>query len=82
MTFSLFARCLKIIQNVSFLSGNTVCLQKLAKMDHFWQFYLSFVHSKCSLLAMLNETFSMIFKHHVFVVKVAFRDMTAICNKQ
>ena len=34
------------------LSGNTVWLQasgfqKLAKMDHFWHFYLPFVHSKC-----------------------------------
>ena len=34
------------------ISGNTVwhqalCFQKLAKMDHFWHFQLTFVHSKC-----------------------------------
>ena len=29
------------------LSGNTVGPQKLTKMDHFWHFSLTFVHSKC-----------------------------------
>ena len=52
------------------LSGNTVWplasdFQKLAKMDHFWHFYLTLVQT---LLAMLNETFSVIFKHRASYV--------------
>ena len=56
------------------VSGYTVWpqasgFQKLAKMDHFWHFKLTFVYSKCkrsslrSQCWMLNETFSVIFNH-------------------
>ena len=55
-------QCLKVVQILAFstnfcpiktnLSGNTIWpqasgFQKLAKMDHFWHFWLTFVHSKC-----------------------------------
>ena len=61
-TSKTMAQCLKITQNVSFdlfnfcrinidLSGNTVWLQtsgfqKVAKMDHYWHFWWTFIHSK------------------------------------
>ena len=53
------------------LSGNTVWplasdFQKLAKVDHFWHFYLKTLVQ--TLLAMLNETFSVIFKHRASYV--------------
>ena len=39
-------------------------------MDNFWHFQLTFVHSECKRsslrIAMLNETFSVIFKHRAF----------------
>ena len=56
------SQCLKITQNVSFV------FLKLLKIEHFWLFYWTFVYSKCKILlaslAMLNETFSVIFKHY------------------
>ena len=48
-------------------------IEKLAKMDHFQHFQLTFVHSKCkrlASLAMLNKTFSVIFKHCVSITSV------------
>ena len=55
------------------LSGNTVWpqasgFQKIANMDNFWPFQLTFVHSNCKRsslgsLAKSNATFSVIFKY-------------------
>ena len=63
------------------LSGNTVWpqasgFQKLAKMDHFWHFKLTYVHSKCKRSSLRsqcwNETFSVIFKHRGTITKCIF----------
>ena len=54
----------------SYLSGNTVWLQasdfqKIAKMDHFEHFLLTFVHSKCKQLECWMRFFLWFFKHCV-----------------
>ena len=57
------------------LSGNTVWFSKLVKMDYFWHFWVTVIHSKCELSSLrsqwLNETFSLIFKHRVYGFKTA-----------
>ena len=57
------------------LSGNTVWqqaspFQKLAKMDNFCHFYLTFVHSKCKRSSLRSQCWmklSVIFKHRAFL---------------
>ena len=48
------------------LSGNTVWpqasgFQKLAKMDHFWHFYLTLVHSKCNCSSLRLQFWTRLF---------------------
>ena len=48
------------------LSGNTVLLQasgfqKPAKMDHFWHFYWTFVHSKCKRSSLRSQCWMRLF---------------------
>ena len=48
------------------LSGNTVWpqasgFQKLAKMDHFWHFELTFVHSKCKRSSLRSQCWMRLF---------------------
>ena len=48
------------------LSGNTIWpqasgFQKLAKMDHFWQFELTFVHSKCKRSSLRLQCWMILF---------------------
>ena len=48
------------------LSGNTVWpqasgFQKLAKMDHFWHFKLTFVHSKCKRSSLRSQCLMRLF---------------------
>ena len=60
-------------------------------MDHFWYFQLTFVHSKCKRSSlrsqcMLNETFSVIFKHREkahcesYTLLQSSRDQECVCN--
>ena len=48
------------------LSGNTVwpqalCFQKLAKLDYFWHFKLTFVHSKCECSSLRSQCWMRLF---------------------
>ena len=48
------------------LSGNTVWpqasdFQKLAKMDHFWHFLLTFIHSKCKCSSLRSQCWMRLF---------------------
>ena len=48
------------------MSGNTVCpqasgFQKLAKMDHFWYFRLTFVYSKCKRSSLRSHCWMRVF---------------------
>ena len=48
------------------LSGNTIWpqasgFQKLAKMDHFWHFQLTFVHSKCKRSSLRSQCWMRLF---------------------
>ena len=77
------------------LSGNTVWQQvsdfkKIAKIDHLWAFIMNFwplkMYTLLASLAMLNATFSVIFKHrslslfYLFMHWCYFRDFPAILN--
>ena len=53
-------------QLLSDLSANTVWpqasgFQKLSKMDHFWHFYLTFVHSKCKRSSLRSQCWMILF---------------------
>ena len=63
------------------LSGNTVWPQasgfeKLAKMNHFWHFWLTFVYSKCKRNSLRSQCwmifFSVIFKYSVEKIWIDF----------
>ena len=52
--------------NKTDMSGNTVWpqasgYQKLAKMDHFWHFWLTFVHSKCKRSSLRSQCWMRLF---------------------
>ena len=69
------------------LPGNTVWPQasgfpKLAKMDHFWHFQLTFVTQNVNVARNVNETFSVIFKHRghgLFISFVGLLSMADFC---
>ena len=53
IAFGFSTQWLKIIQNVAF--------QKVAKMDHYWHFYLTFVHSKCKCSSLRSQCWMRLF---------------------
>ena len=68
------------------LSGNTVWpqasgLQKLAKMDHFWHFSLTFVHSKCKRSSLRSQHWMRLFLWFSNTVAKEYRwNWTYICS--
>ena len=74
--FLILAFSTKFCPYKSNLSGNTVWLkasglQKLAKMDHFWLFKSTFVHSKCKRSSLRSQYWMRLFGRFSNTVPIA-----------
>ena len=66
LNFIILAFCTNFCPIKTDLSGNTVWpqasgFQKLAKMEHFWHFSLTFVHSKCKQSSLCSHCYMRLF---------------------
>ena len=67
LNFGILVFSTNFCPNKTDLSGNTVWpqasgFQKLAKMDHFWHFKLTFVHSKCKRSSLRSQCWMRLFQ--------------------